>query len=219
MGNKSHRDSLTRRLMRGLKIAKAGDISCEASTADGVLEFIAKLRNRWPKSDQGGIHNPAETVREVWAASMKVPGVTIPPCPTLPDCDLVTRVKADREYDGRLWQEFHNALTIAQRAVEAAIDGFSVEAKQPGDGGVKEPDKGGGSETPPQMVTLLQAASMVNRQKRTLEGYKQEMPKPKIRGGGGKPDEWLWDDIRPWLERKFGRELPKHFPGGRFIPR
>jgi hypothetical protein len=68
----------------------------------------------------------------------------------------------------------------------------------------------------PCMVTLLQIASIVNRSKRTLEGYTKKMPMPVVEGGGGKPAEWEWDTIRPWLEKEFGRKLDAVFPGDRF---
>lgn len=67
-----------------------------------------------------------------------------------------------------------------------------------------------------QLVTLTQMASMVNRSKRTLEDYKEEMPLPKIEGGGGSPAEWRWTDVRPWLNEKFGRDLPEIFPADQF---
>ena len=39
-----------------------------------------------------------------------------------------------------------------------------------------------------------------------------DMPKPSVEGGGGKPHEWLWERIRTWLSREYGRELPERFP-------
>ncbi len=67
-----------------------------------------------------------------------------------------------------------------------------------------------------ELVTLLQAAAIVNRSKRTLEKYKAEMPLPRVDGGGGKPDEWDWAELRPWLEQKFQKKLPDSPP--RFQP-
>jgi hypothetical protein len=64
-------------------------------------------------------------------------------------------------------------------------------------------------------VTLLQAASMVSRCKKTLERRKKDMPHPRVEGGGGKPDEWAWSELRPWLEKEFGRKLPHQFPADR----
>src|SRR5437763_976738 len=68
----------------------------------------------------------------------------------------------------------------------------------------------------PQYVTLDQAAALVNRSKRALQKYIYEplkvkryaMPDPAIEGGGGRPAEWEWSVLRPWLERVFGRSLP-----------
>jgi hypothetical protein len=71
-------------------------------------------------------------------------------------------------------------------------------------------------------VTLDQMAAVVNRTKRTLEKLKKRtqspLPVPNVTGGGGKPDEWDWDKVRPWLEKEFGRSLPEQFPG-QSIPR
>jgi hypothetical protein len=67
-----------------------------------------------------------------------------------------------------------------------------------------------------QYVTLDQLAAVASRSKRTLEKYKSRrenpLPLPAVTGGGGKPDEWVWADVRPWLEREFGRRLPERFP-------
>ncbi len=68
------------------------------------------------------------------------------------------------------------------------------------------------ADDPIQYVTLDQAAAMVSRSKRTLERYKNQMPEPSVRGGGkGKPDEWDWAILRPWLEGQFDRKLPERF--------
>ena len=63
-------------------------------------------------------------------------------------------------------------------------------------------------------VTLDQAAAIVSRSKRTLRGYydRGKMPKPDIRGGGGRAHEWAWDKLRPWLEKTFHRKLPVKYP-------
>jgi hypothetical protein len=58
-------------------------------------------------------------------------------------------------------------------------------------------------------VTLDQAAALVNRSKSTLERRKAKMPAPAVKGGGGRPSEWLWSELRPWLEKAFGRLLPE----------
>jgi hypothetical protein len=72
------------------------------------------------------------------------------------------------------------------------------------------------SDEPVCYVTLQQCAAIVNRSKRTLERYLKEMPKPAIKGKRGQPDEWLWRDVRPFLEEKFKRTLPAVFPADRF---
>jgi hypothetical protein len=65
-------------------------------------------------------------------------------------------------------------------------------------------------------VTLQQAAAIVSRSKRTLEKHKATMPVPRISDGGGKPDEWAWSELRPWLEQYSGRTLPERFPANQF---
>jgi hypothetical protein len=69
------------------------------------------------------------------------------------------------------------------------------------------------SEELEQYVTMDQAAACVNRSKKTLERHlKKGMPKPDVEGGGGRPHEWKWSTLRPWLERTFGKSLPQRFP-------
>ena len=67
-----------------------------------------------------------------------------------------------------------------------------------------------------QYVTLDQMAALVNRSKKTLarkvNASGSDMPDPDVQGGGGKPHEWKWSTIRPWLERQFNRQLPERFP-------
>lgn len=63
------------------------------------------------------------------------------------------------------------------------------------------------------LVSLDQAASIVHRKKRALEAYKSKgLPDPDIKGGGGKPNLWKWQTIRPFLLR-FRPDLPERFPG------
>lgn len=76
-------------------------------------------------------------------------------------------------------------------------------------------EKAGGEDTE-DFVTLRQAAAIVNRSKRTLEKHKVTMPVPRISDGGGKPDEWAWSELRPWLEEWSGRKLPERFPAHQF---
>jgi hypothetical protein len=92
-----------------------------------------------------------------------------------------------------------------------------------GQGSPATPSEQTGPPPPPseQYVTLDQMAGLVNRSKRTLEKRKRRkntpLPDPDVAGGGGKPDEWKWSAIRPWLEKEFGRQLPEQFPAGRFL--
>jgi len=65
------------------------------------------------------------------------------------------------------------------------------------------------------IVRLSQAAAVVSRSKRTLERWvkdDKDFPLPDVEGGGGKANEWKWSRLRPYLEAKTGKELPKRFP-------
>ena len=67
----------------------------------------------------------------------------------------------------------------------------------------------------PDFVTLDEAAAWVKRTKSTLKKHRKNgCPQPDVKGGGGKPNEWRWSTIRPWLEQEFGRKLPKIIPAG-----
>jgi hypothetical protein len=67
-----------------------------------------------------------------------------------------------------------------------------------------------------QYVTLDQAAAFVNRSKKTLERAmnksNSDAPPPDVEGGGGRPHEWRWSVLRPWLEKTYGKKLPERFP-------
>jgi hypothetical protein len=59
-------------------------------------------------------------------------------------------------------------------------------------------------------VTLRQAAAMVKKTKRTLEGYKSNgLPLPVVEGGGGRADYYEWRPMRLWLAETFGWPLDK----------
>lgn len=68
----------------------------------------------------------------------------------------------------------------------------------------------------PQLVTLDQAAALVERSKRSLEYYRRhprhQLPDPTVEGGGGRPHLWDWRVMRPWLERTFRARLPERLP-------
>jgi len=62
----------------------------------------------------------------------------------------------------------------------------------------------------PDLVTLDQAAAIVNRSPAALRHYRNlGMPKPFVQGTKGKPNEYRWDEMRPWLEDVFGRPVPE----------
>jgi len=69
-------------------------------------------------------------------------------------------------------------------------------------------------------VTLDKMAAMVDRSKRTLEKLQTHrhnpLPKPDVEGGGGRPHEWKWSNVRLWLEKTYDRVMPEQFPSDRF---
>ena len=70
-------------------------------------------------------------------------------------------------------------------------------------------------------VTLLQAAAVVSKGKRTLERWQQKDPKfplPDVEGGGGLSNEWKWSRLRPYLEKRTGKTLPQRFPSDSLRP-
>jgi hypothetical protein len=62
------------------------------------------------------------------------------------------------------------------------------------------------------LVTLLQAATLVKRRKGTLRHYRDLPPPTHPSRQSGHPHLWEWSVLRPWLEQKFGRTLPERFP-------
>jgi hypothetical protein len=61
----------------------------------------------------------------------------------------------------------------------------------------------------PDLVDLDQAAAVVNRKPAALRHYRDRgMPKPHVRGKKGQPNEYLWSEMRPWLEKTFNRSIP-----------
>ncbi len=112
--------------------------------------------------------------------------------------------------------DFIREVLRLEQCARAAADRFcppTEPASATGAGKGEEP------EPAPQFVTLDQMAAMVNRSKDTLERKlnvpDSTMPRPDVEGGGGKPHEWRWDRIRPWLVQEFKRDLPERFPAAR----
>jgi hypothetical protein len=62
----------------------------------------------------------------------------------------------------------------------------------------------------PDLVSLDQAAALVNRSPAALRHYRSKgMPKPYVQGAKGRPNEYLWSEMRPWLQTTFNREIPQ----------
>jgi hypothetical protein len=68
----------------------------------------------------------------------------------------------------------------------------------------------------PQYVTRDQIAALVQRHKDTVADWfnrDDKAPQAAVEGGGGERYEYVWSEVRPWLEAKTGRKLPARFPG------
>jgi hypothetical protein len=63
----------------------------------------------------------------------------------------------------------------------------------------------------PDYVTLLQAAAMVKKSKKTLElrKTKRTLPPPAVEGGGGRADLYDWAVMRTWLADEFNFPLDR----------
>jgi hypothetical protein len=76
-------------------------------------------------------------------------------------------------------------------------------------------EAGGGKPAEDRYVTRDQIAALVQRNKDTVADWfndDRQAPTPAVEGGGGKRHEYLWHEVRPWLEKKTGRKLPERFP-------
>jgi len=131
-----------------------------------------------------------------------------------PDVSLLKLAKFMREEEAKA-----NPIQVfIPRPPQARVAGEKEGNAVPGSRAADSPDDTDSAPTTDvalhQYVTLDQIAASVNRSKRTLERLKQQgkMPLSDVEGGGGKPDEWVWSGIRPWLEKQFGKLLPERFP-------
>ncbi len=134
----------------------------------------------------------------------------------LPESDIAADLEGIVHRAGLTGREFED-----DRQFETALktwawkrrDELAARAEQPA--ASAGPAEAGGDTF---VVTLLQAAAIASRSKRTLERWQlddHDFPLPICVGGGGKAAEWRWSDIRPYLEKRTGRRLPKVHPADR----
>ena len=194
------------------------------SAADEIGLQITDSFAEWVK-----LRNEDTTWRNLIAKVAKLVGLA------LPHMDNTLRfVKRDSEAWHSIpcfdWEAAKAELLRIESEAVAALARFQPEVTEPArqptapvaadDLGEQPEDRTdtGQDELPDCLVTLHQAAAIVNRSKRTLESWakKKGFPRPKVIGGGGKPHEYKWDELRPFLERQAGRNLPQQFPAQRF---
>lgn len=112
------------------------------------------------------------------------------------------------------------ALTDLLSEVQRALKALSSEVTRLREEMAARPPEAGRL-TPPfapptareQLVTLDQCAAMVGVRKRSLARHRAKMPPPVVPGRRGRAALYSWDEVRPWLEREYGRRLPERFPG------
>lgn len=113
------------------------------------------------------------------------------------------------------------APSTGQRRLEVMPDGRVRVKKSPEPGAVA----GASGSAPdllqslptysPDLVTLDQVAAICNRSKQTLARWvrKGKLPRPHVRGGGGKAHQWRWSALREPLSLHVNMKLPNRFPG------
>lgn len=162
----------------------------------------------------GGVSLPTATETAIFAAQQACDEVR---AAGLTDQRVVSSADLRRAWDWLLGRRLSDLLCPGDggpAAVTAFLAAIDCERRSP-----PPPD------VPPvatpyiQYVTLDQIAAMTNRSKKTLERHlhnpdsgRPRMPPPDVEGGGGKPHEWIWANVRPWLEATFSRFLPERFP-------
>jgi hypothetical protein len=169
------------------------------------LWFEYTLKRDWPRAEQ-----------EMWSEALHWAD------------EVIYRVFEFHRIDKRVTGFLPKALRNPSRAVKATIARWlhlcrDIEPILPDVSFVRKSIDTLRFQEPPEspseeaFVTLDEAAAMVQRSKRTLQKARK-LPAPDIRGGGGRPHEWKWSRIRPWLEAEYHRSLPKTFPSSRLKP-
>jgi hypothetical protein len=121
--------------------------------------------------------------------------------------------KIDREEKGRLGQASIRLNALLQSLPPATPTAGPPAAPARTPGRVRQPEEERNVPEPPaelpDLVNLDQAAALVNRTPDGLRHYRGKgMPKPFIPGTKGQPNQYLWSEMRPWLERQFNRQIP-----------
>jgi hypothetical protein len=185
-------------------------LSCIPPSVQSLLAECERLRQ--PLSDNPSLFlfGAPESIEGLWREMERIAmegiGVAVPPRPDLlrnppPELDRFVRcLRDDRESSLAFEADVRDAINIVVAWCWKRIEDDAT-ARNEGE--------------PIQYVTLDQAAAVVNRSKKTLERLKSRknnpLPNPDIEGGGGKPDEWNWDTIRPWMEKEYKRPLSRKY--------
>jgi len=105
-------------------------------------------------------------------------------------------------------------LKAHEQAVRAALETIILHTAEQLTTG-PTPDTSTSTATEDQYVTLQQIATYLKRNKNHMRrelNADRAAPQPIIRGGSGRRHEWIWSQLRPWLETRYSRALPERFP-------
>lgn len=103
-------------------------------TADpeSIAAEIQRLRNAWPTWDQRDFYDPQEMLDGLWERLLFVPGIVPPRCPAIKPIPISIRYRTgigEPKIQAQ-WREFHDALTVAQKAIAGAVNGEPADETQ-----------------------------------------------------------------------------------------
>jgi hypothetical protein len=194
-------------------VLNMGDVPTFEPRAEDALGEMARIADLLAKAGSPPVAE-AVTDPELWWSGIEAGTRSL-----IVACRRLWEQSLHEAQYGKERQEAFAAYDRNRRAMQAACEKLFLEAckARPAEADPPPPPP------PPDVdcyVTLDGMAAAVSRSKRTLEKLKgrksRPLPNPDVEGGGGKPDEWKWSTVRPWLEEEYGKLLPDQFPAHRF---
>jgi hypothetical protein len=118
---------LSGRISEAVKIIAGKEAPQEIATISELLARIHQRRKDWPEPDDLNVFDPPNCVNEIWGAMIRL-GLKPPPVPEMVSGHTFRHTvyfgnKDQRDRDElalRTWRQFHEALNIAQKTLEAA---------------------------------------------------------------------------------------------------